>query len=147
MAVPIVKMAEQHIPAVMEIERLSNSAPWSETSFRREIENPQATYIVALQGDAVIGFSGYWSLVDEAHITTIAVHPDARGKGVGRALMAKMLSSAGETGMSCATLEVRAGNTAAIKLYENMGFVNSGVRKNYYPDNREDAIIMWRYGL
>ena len=97
--------------------------------------------------DRVVGFSGYWSLVDEAHITTIAVHPAVRGKGVGRALMSHMLTSAAASGMSCATLEVRSGNSPAITLYESMGFVNSGVRKNYYPDNREDAVIMWRYGL
>jgi len=139
-------MAETHLNAVLEIERVSNSAPWSEVSFRREIENPQARYFVAREGE-ILGFAGYWTLIDEAHITTIAVKPEARGKGTGRALMLTIIEDAAARGMTCATLEVRIGNVAAIRLYESLGFLNSGVRKNYYPDNREDAVIMWRYGL
>lgn len=139
-------MAETHLEAILAIERVSNGAPWSEASFRREIENPQAHYFVADIG-GVQGFAGYWTLIDEAHITTIAVRPEARGKGIGRALMQKLLEDAKSLGMTCATLEVRIGNVSAISLYESLGFLNSGVRKNYYPDNREDAVIMWRYGL
>lgn len=140
-------MAEEHVPSVVEIDKMSNGAPWSEASFSREIANPQAHYYVSLDGKQVTGFAGFWTLVDEAHITTIAVRPEARGRGLGRALMEHILADAARLGMSCATLEVRIGNVKAIQLYESLGFVNSGVRKNYYPDNREDAVIMWRYGL
>jgi ribosomal-protein-alanine N-acetyltransferase len=139
-------MAEEHIDAVLAIENVSNGAPWSEESFRREIKNPQAHYFVAIDGE-VLGFAGYWTLIDEAHVTTIAVQPEARGKGIGRALMQRIFDDAAAHGMTCATLEVRSSNVAAIHLYESLGFLNSGLRKNYYPDNREDAVIMWRYGL
>lgn len=144
--VTIEPMAEAHLAAVLAIESVSNGAPWSEASFRREIENPQAHYFVARDGE-VLGFAGFWTLIDEAHITTIAVKPEARGRGIGRSLMHRIFEDAAALGMTCATLEVRIGNAAAIKLYESLGFLNSGVRKNYYPDNREDAVIMWRYGL
>jgi ribosomal-protein-alanine N-acetyltransferase len=140
-------MAEAHVDAVAEIDRLSNGAPWSVDSFRRELSNTQAHYYVATDGTMVVGFAGFWTLVDEAHVTTIAVHPEGRGKGIGKALMAQLLADSASLGMSCATLEVRVSNEAAIKLYESLGFQNSGVRKNYYPDNREDAVIMWKYGL
>ena len=135
------------MPAVAEIDRASNGAPWSEASFLREISNPQAHYFVSMDGSTVVGFAGFWTLVDEAHVTTIAVQPEARGKGIVRALMERILVDAAKLGMSCATLEVRISNEKALKLYESLGFVHSGVRKNYYPDNREDAVIMWRYGL
>jgi ribosomal-protein-alanine N-acetyltransferase len=140
-------MAEAHVASVVEIDRLSNGAPWSEDSFRREITNPHARYYVAIEAGSVMGFGGFWTLVDEAHVTTIAVRPEVRGKGVGRTLMMEILTVAASLGMCCATLEVRVSNDAAIKLYESLGFSNSGFRKNYYPDNREDAVIMWKYGL
>jgi ribosomal-protein-alanine N-acetyltransferase len=140
-------MAEEHVPDVVEIDRASNGAPWSEASFLREVSNPQAHYYVSLDGSTVVGFAGFWTLVDEAHITTIAVRPEARGRGIGRALMTRILADAADLGMKCATLEVRISNEKAINLYASLGFVHSGVRKNYYPDNREDAVIMWRYGL
>lgn len=144
--VRIEPMSEAHLEAVLEIERVSNSAPWSEISFRREIANPDAHYFVA-QDNGVVGFAGFWTLIDEAHITTIAVRPESRKKGVGRMLMQSLLESAAKLGMTCATLEVRVGNSPAIHLYQSLGFLNSGIRKNYYPDNHEDAVIMWRYGI
>ena len=140
-------MAEGDVGAVVDIDRASNGAPWSEASFLREISNPDAHYYVATDANGITGFAGFWTLIDEAHITTIAVNPEARGKGIGRAMMERILADAKAFGMSCATLEVRISNEKAIKLYESLGFVHSGVRKNYYPDNREDAVIMWRYGL
>ena len=147
MPVAIEPMAEQHVAAVTEIDRLSNGAPWSADSFSREILNSQAHYFVSMDSGQVTGFAGFWTLVDEAHVTTIAVRPECRGRGIGRALMEHLLRTAALLGMTCATLEVRVSNEKAIKLYESLGFLNSGVRKNYYPDNREDAVIMWRYGL
>jgi ribosomal-protein-alanine N-acetyltransferase len=140
-------MAKHHVDEVVSIDRLSNSAPWSDVSFSRELDNPQAHYFVSIHEREVTGFAGFWTLVDEAHVTTIAVSPEHRGKGIGRALMRSLLTTAAALGMSCATLEVRVSNERAIKLYESLGFQHSGVRKNYYPDNREDAVIMWRYGL
>ena len=86
-------------------------------------------------------------VVDEAHITTIAVAPDRHRMGIGERLVVDLLLRARERGMVCSTLEVRAGNLAAIGLYEKLGYVRSAVRKRYYPDNHEDAVVMWLEGL
>jgi ribosomal-protein-alanine N-acetyltransferase len=139
-------MREEHVAGVAVLETVTNQAPWSERSLHAEVHNPQATYFVALQSDAVVGFAGYWTVVDESHITNVAVHPDHRRKGLARRLMRAILEDAVAKGLTCSTLEVRAGNEAALNLYESLGFVRCGLRKGYYPNNREDAVIMWRYG-
>ena len=140
-------LREEHIPAVLEIEQRSQSSPWSERSFRNELDHPQGVFIVALSGERLLGFAGEWILADEAHITTIAVHPDERRRGLGRDLMLELLARGRALGAECSTLEVRAGNDAAIKLYESLGYVRAGLRKNYYPDNKEDALVMWLHRI
>ncbi len=143
----LVDFQEEHLPRVMEIERASQGSPWSEASFRNELTSPQSIFLVALLEGSAVGFGGAWILADEAHVTTLAVHPDQRKQGIGRRLMDAILEEAVKRGAVCATLEVRAGNPAAIALYEGMGFVNAGLRKRYYPDNREDAVVMWKHEL
>lgn len=140
-------LAERHFPAILEIERKSQSSPWSEQSFRNELDHAHGVFIVALVGLDLLGFAGEWILADEAHITTIAVDPDHRKKGLGRQLMEELLDRAIERGAVCSTLEVRASNEAALKLYEDLGYVRAGVRKAYYPDNKEDAVVMWLHSL
>ena len=140
-------MLESHVAAVLELERICNPAPWSESSFRAELVNPQATYLVVTHNSNVVGFAGYWSIIDEAHVTNIAVRHDLRRKGLGRLLMERILDAAKSSGHTCSTLEVRAGNSAAITLYEKLGFVRCGLRKGYYPKDKEDAVVMWLYGL
>ncbi|MBA3725971.1 MAG: ribosomal protein S18-alanine N-acetyltransferase [Armatimonadetes bacterium] len=140
-------MLESHMAAVMELERICNPAPWSESSFQAELSNHQATYLVATHNTTLVGFAGYWSIIDEAHVTNIAVHPNHRRNGVGRLLMERILEAAKTTDHTCSTLEVRAGNVAAITLYEKLGFVRCGLRKGYYPKDKEDAVVMWLYGL
>lgn len=140
-------LKESHIPRILEIERQCNSAPWSDRSFRNETTNPQAIFIVAFLNGEIVGFGGLWLCVDEAHITTLAVAPDFRRKGLGRALMVELLQRARERGMTCTTLEVRAGNTAAIELYKSLGYIDTARRRGYYPDNKEDAIVMWLHDL
>jgi ribosomal-protein-alanine N-acetyltransferase len=135
--------AEAHLEPVLAIERASNGAPWSEASFRAEIANPHGRMLVALEGGQVVGFGGVWMVVDEAHITNLAVHPERRRRGIGRDLVVALLREAQSMGMRCATLEVRAGNVAAITLYEALGFRSIATRKRYYPDNQEDAVVMW----
>jgi ribosomal-protein-alanine N-acetyltransferase len=143
----IVRMAAEHMPGVMAIENLGNSAPWSENSMRSELTNPQAHYFVALEGKEVVGFAGYWAIVDEAHVTNISVHPHRRRKGTGKQLMLALLKSAKDLGLTCSTLDVRVGNLGAIALYKKLGYVECAIRKGYYPNDREDASVMWLYGL
>lgn len=130
------------IPQVMEIERLSFPLPWSENSFRKELtENEQAHFFVAEEG-RVIGYVGYWYIVDECHISTLAVHPSWRRQGMGQMLLAAALSHALRLGAILATLEVRESNVAALTLYQKYGFHIVGRRRHYYRDNGEDALLM-----
>ncbi|MFY9233446.1 MAG: ribosomal protein S18-alanine N-acetyltransferase [Fimbriimonadaceae bacterium] len=140
-------LAEHHLPAIVEIEKATNTAPWSERSFRHEISNPHAVFIAGVSEGKVVGYGGIWLVVDEAHVTTIAIEESLRRQGAGRKLMVELLRAAQEKGLSCSTLEVRASNEAAIKLYETLGYVQTARRRSYYPDNREDAIVMWLHGL
>ena len=142
----IIRQAEERdIKPMAEMDILCFSAPWSEESFEKEIrDNRLAFYIVAEIGGVMVGYAGLWCIVEEGHITNVAVHPDYRRKGVGEALVGVLLSHTIENGILSHTLEVRESNQAAISLYTKFGFEPAGVRKNYYADNNEDAIIMWR---
>jgi ribosomal-protein-alanine N-acetyltransferase len=140
-------LQESHIPAILDIERVTNSAPWSERSFRNELTNAQSVFLVGFQGSEIVAYGGMWLCVDEAHITTVAVAPDHRRNGIGRGLMLELLRIAHERHMACSTLEVRAGNEPAISLYQSLGYVETARRKSYYPDNKEDAVVMWKYEL
>jgi len=137
------------IPAVVEIDRLSFPIPWSERSYRVELtENPSSHLFVAEDGQRrVAGYGGFWLVVDEAHISTLAVHPELRGRGIGELLLAAMLSEASRLGAGMATLEVRVSNRNAIQLYSEFGFAVVGRRPNYYRDNGEEALLMTLSGL
>lgn len=139
----LVPLEENHLAEILAIERASNGAPWSEASFRAELDNRNGVFLVALQAGQVVGFGGVWLVIDEAHITTVAVHPEHRRKGIARKVVEELLRRAAKERMACATLEVRAGNEAAISLYESLGFKAIARRPRYYPDNREDAVVMW----
>lgn len=142
------KMRPDHLDQVAEIENQCFPTPWSRSSFLFEItQNNFAYYIVALSGDMVVGYSGMWIIMDEAHITNLAVHPGCRKKNIGRNLMLKMIRRSGIIGINRMTLEVRPSNTAARRLYESLGFEERGLRKLYYIDTNEDAIIMWNDNL
>lgn len=120
--------------------------PWSQTALHDDIaDNEKAIYIVAEEQEQIAGYAGMWITLDEAHITNVAVHPKFRRKGIGETLVAALLRQARRHGALHQTLEVRVSNEAAIKLYEGMGFEGVGVRKRYYYDNNEDALIMWRH--
>jgi ribosomal-protein-alanine N-acetyltransferase len=137
-------MAARDLNAVLEIERLSFSVPWSRASFERELNENRsvARYLVIERGRRVLGYAGMWLVVDEGHITNVAIHPDARGKGDGERLMRALMDMARELGLNYMTLEVRRSNNAAQCLYRKLGFVDVGYRKRYYEDNQEDALIM-----
>lgn len=140
-------LGEQHLPDILRIEALVHSAPWSERAFRNELINPESAFLVALVDGVVGGYGGYWRCIDEAHITNVAVDPARQRQGIGRKLMLELLAKAKQEGLTCSTLEVRAGNEAAIALYRKLGYDVVSRRKNYYPDNREDALVMWCYDL
>ena len=131
------------LDAVQRIERASFTTPWPAYAYRQEIEtNRLAHYIVARAGVEVVGFAGMWMMVDQAHVTTFAVHPRWRRKGVGSQMVVALLAMARTLGARQATLEVRLSNLAARHLYERFGFRPVGIRPRYYSDNGEDALIM-----
>lgn len=131
------------MPEVMAVERLAYSPGWPATAFERELtQNGMARYVVLNAAGRIAGFAGLWLMVDEAHVVTVAVLPEERGKGLGAALVHALMNVAIEHQMTLATLEVRESNAPARALYRGYGFYEVGVRKRYYADNREDAIIM-----
>ncbi|ACX51321.1 ribosomal-protein-alanine acetyltransferase [Ammonifex degensii KC4] len=144
MTLQVVTMTPEHLDEVLEIERLSFPLPWDRDTFLFEILiNKLAEYVVALWNGKVVGYGGMWIVADEGHITNIAVHPDYRLRGVGREILKELIRRAREKGLSRMTLEVRPSNAVARHLYRSLGFVEKGIRKRYYRDNDEDAIIMW----
>lgn len=141
-------MGIEHLDEVMEIERLSFPTPWSRGAYQREIlDNSYARYIVALLGGRVVGYAGMWVLMDEAHVTNIAVHPDYRHLGIGERILRELIRRAYAAGADKMTLEVRVSNVVAQNLYKKLGFAFRGIRRGYYTDTHEDAMIMWRNGL
>jgi len=140
-------LQENHIAPILGIESQTNSAPWSERSFRNELDHKHGIFLTAIMGGEVVGYGGIWLVIDEAHVTTIAVVPAHQRQGIARQLMTELLVRARKAGMKCSTLEARAGNEAAISLYEKLGFSITGRRKGYYPDNKEDAVVMWLHDL
>lgn len=140
------KMRREDISQVIKLERRSFTVPWSEQAFCDEITNKLAFYLLGWMGDQVIAYAGMWLIVDEAHITNVAVDSHLRGKGIGKRLMQQMLTIAAEHSAKAMTLEVRPSNKAALALYNNLGFERAGIRKNYYEDTHEDALILWLQG-
>lgn len=142
-AVEIRRMRTSDLDAVMDIEHSSFSTPWSRESFRLEIEeNRCALYLVLTVDDRPAAYAGTWLVISEGHITNIAVHPDFRGMGYGERITRALMREAMDIGISWLTLEVRRSNAAAQGLYGKLGFTEVGVRKRYYEDNGEDALIM-----
>jgi len=139
-------MTSEYLDGVLAIEKVSFPTPWTRNSFLNEIYNNDfAYYYVARAGQKVIGYAGLWIILDEAHVTNVAAHPDYRGRRLGEVLLKVLMREAVYLGADRMTLEVRVSNRSARRLYERLGFVSAGVRKGYYNDNKEDAIIMWKH--
>ncbi len=141
----IEKMTLASLDEVMVIEALAyGEHHWSRDSFVAEINNQISQYNCAISQDGhCAGYMGLWKIIDEAHITNLAIHPQYRRKGAARALLLNGLEECYKDKIKYLTLEVRVSNEAAIKLYESFGFKSLGVRKKYYQNNNEDALIMW----
>ena len=144
-SVTLRRMKAGDIDGVCAIEERAFPSPWSRQSFEEEMENALAVYIVAESGGGLAGYIGAWRVLDEGHITNLAVDTQWRRQGLGRRLLATMETLLRQEGIRRVTLEVRVSNRAALSLYRQLGYRERGVRKRYYQDNGEDAYIMWKH--
>lgn len=132
----------EHLAQMAAIEREAFDQPWTENMFIPEVEDENAHYVVGVRGDEVICYGGFHAVLDEAHITNIAVKSTERGRGIGKFLMGELINRARLIGLKYMTLEVRENNFVALNLYKSFGFTIEGVRKRYY-NNTFDAYVMW----
>lgn len=137
----IVRMQPAHVPQIAALEQLCFSEPWSESALQEEIENPAAYFVAAVEDGAVRGYAGMHTVLGESYVDNIAVFPEYRGKGIGRALTQALIDQARAADGVFITLEVRASNRTAIALYTALGFEKVGVRPNFYTAPREDATL------
>ena len=145
MDIVIRKMEERDLDRIMEIEKDAFTIPWPKNSFLLELtKNQLARYIVAVEDEKIVGYIGSWYIIDEAHIINVAVHKEHRGKHIGDKLMSCFIEKCEKDDIDSITLEVRKSNEIAKNLYKKYGFKPGGIRKEYYKDNKEDAIIMWK---
>ena len=145
MQIELVRMTLDHLDDVMRIEEECFLTPWSRKSFIDELrKNPRAIYLVAMVDGRVAGYGGMWHVINEGHITNVAVAENKRRCGVGDAIVKEIERIARELDIIGLTLEVRMNNASAQRLYFRNGFKAEGIRKNYYSDTREDAIVMWK---
>ena len=135
-------MTAADVDAVCAIEEATFARPWSRASIENELTNSCARYVVLRRGGETVGYAGMWLVIDEAHVTNVAIRKDLRGQGLGEKLMRALIQLAADSGMIWMTLEVRRSNAAAQGLYRKLGFVDVGWRKRYYEDNGEDALLM-----
>ena len=138
----IIPMNESHVAQVAALEKQCFSDPWSENSVASELENPLSLWLIAEEDGAVCGYVGSQTVLDETDMMNIAVHPDCRRKGIAAALIAELVSRLKARGSRILRLEVRESNLPAIALYKAMGFTQLGLRKNYYRNPKENALIL-----
>lgn len=138
----IVEMNPTHVAQVAELEKLCFSDPWSEKSVASELENELSLWLIAEENGVVLGYVGSQTVLDETDMMNVAVHPDHRRLGIAAALITELVSQLKKRGSRCLKLEVRVSNEGAIALYETLGFVKLGLRKNYYRNPKEDALIL-----
>lgn len=142
-SVTIDRMQPEDIDRVVELDAKCFPLPWSAGAYNTEVRNPSAYYIVARADGTVVGYAGMWLIMDEAHITTVGVDPEFRGRKVGERILVNLLDEAVHRGARRATLEVRRTNSVAQNLYHKYNFHTVAIRKAYYTDNNEDAFVMW----
>ena len=135
-------MNESHVAQVAELEKICFSDPWSENSVASELKNPLSCWLVAEEDGVAAGYIGSQTVMDESDMMNVAVHPDHRRKGVAESLVNELIEALKKRGSRCLTLEVRASNEPAKALYEKLGFVQVGLRRNYYRNPKEDALIL-----
>ena len=147
-ALEILPMTDADLKAVVEIETLSFPSTWPQNAFQNEIhDNKLAHYFVGKSGGRVVAYGGIWVILEDSHITTIAVHPQSRGQRYGELMLLHLLDETIAKGASWITLEVRETNVVAQKLYKKYGFTVVSTRRGYYSDNNESALVMWAGNL
>ena len=139
------RMKEEDLPAVLSIEALCFSNPWSDSTFRGEIQNTSVSFplvVVRRPGDEVVAYIIFWQIRDDVQVNNVAVHPNYRGLGLGETMMRYAIARVRVAGATFMTLEVRQSNIPAMTLYRKLGFEVMGMRKNYYTKPDEDACVM-----
>ena len=138
----ITTMTQAHVPQIAELEKLCFNDPWSQNSIASELGNRLSYWLVALDNDTVVGYVGSQTVLGETDMMNIAVHPDYRNHGIACALIDALIEKLTQQGSHSLMLEVRVSNTPAKNLYGKLGFVSVGIRKNYYRNPKEDALIL-----
>jgi ribosomal-protein-alanine N-acetyltransferase len=140
---------DSELDEILEVERASFTNPWTREMYIHELNNEGISYVYAAKDDSdrIVGFCSFWRVFDELHINNLAVAPDNRRSGVATALLGHVLEEGVRLGAARATLEVRRSNEPARRLYERFGFAVAGVRRGYYTQPVEDALVLWRQGL
>jgi [ribosomal protein S18]-alanine N-acetyltransferase len=147
-ALDITPMRVADIPDVLRVESLCFSTPWPRNAFHNELtENKLAHYFIGRAGDELVAYGGLWVILEDAHITTVAVHPSHQRQGYGERVLIRLLEESIERGASWVTLEVRESNLPAQSLYKKYGFTIVNTRRGYYSDNDENALVMWAGNL
>lgn len=139
----ILPLQQEHVPYMQPLEKACFGSQWTATDFQRELDNPSCHYFVSQFNNQLIGYLGYWQILEEAHITAIAVHPDFQKRHAAQQMMCKMLQDCLKRNINWITLEVKESNIKAQNLYHKFGFSVLGRRKNYYQADKQDALIMW----
>jgi ribosomal-protein-alanine N-acetyltransferase len=140
-------MRRRHLRGVLAIEERTSSTPWSLGLFLAEARRAERTYLVARSGHRVVGYTGMLYVLNDGHVTTVAVDPDQQGGRIGTRLLLVLMRRAIERGAEAVTLEVRPSNDPAMALYRSFGFAPAGVRKGYYRDPVEDALVLWAHDI
>ncbi len=144
------RLTVEFLPAVLDLDQQCFNGLWTLEGYKRELDSPNSDLVILVDDNAspsVVGLGCLWAILDEAHITIVAVHPSYQGQGLGQTILFSLLQLAYQRGLERATLEVRISNQSAINLYQKFDFREAGRRKRYYPDTGEDASILWRGGL
>jgi ribosomal-protein-alanine N-acetyltransferase len=139
-------LTTEHLSAIVELDQACFGGLWTMDAYQRELDSPNSDLLGLFSPGSslrLLGIGCFWSILEEAHITILAVHPQYHCQGLGQALLYSLLKTASDRGLERATLEVRASNLAAISLYQKFGFKTAGRRRRYYKDNGEDALILW----
>ncbi|MGM3306892.1 ribosomal protein S18-alanine N-acetyltransferase [Anabaena sp. WFMT] len=142
----IQSLTSEHLSGLLELDHACFDGLWTMDGYRRELESPNSHFLglfSPFSHSELLGMGCFWSILEEAHITILAIHPQYHRQGLGQALLYSLLKTASDRGLERATLEVRASNEGAISLYQKFGFKTAGRRPRYYKDNDEDALILW----
>ena len=148
--IQIQPLSNEHLEAILELDKICFGGLWSKVAYEREMDSPNSEIqgiFSSHTGEKLLGMGCFWSILEEAHITILAVNPQYHRQGMGTALLYSLIKTARDRNLERVTLEVRVSNQAAISLYEKFGFKTAGRRRRYYQDNGEDALILWLGGI